>query len=62
MDRLDWMLYKLKLERAEVAAPQNRDHSGSALLDLKNDSWWLSASELEGKTKAAGGLRVSSTA
>jgi hypothetical protein len=55
MDRLDWMLYKLKLERAEVAALQNRDYSGSGLLDLKNDSWWLSGwvSEREGKTKAA---------
>jgi IS4 transposase len=60
MDRLDWMLYKLKLERAEVAALQNREYSGPQLLGLKNDSWWLSGrvSELEGKTKAAAGLRA----
>jgi hypothetical protein len=60
MDRLDWMLYKLKLERAEVAALQNRDYSGHELMGLKSDPWWLSSrvSELEGRTKATGGLRA----
>jgi hypothetical protein len=60
MDRLDWMLYKLKLERAEVAALQSRDYSRPELADVKNDSGWLSGriSELEGRTKAAAGLRA----
>jgi hypothetical protein len=55
MDRLDWMLYKLKLERAEAAALQSRDYSGPELLGLKNDTRRLSGrvSELEGRTKAA---------
>jgi hypothetical protein len=58
MDRLDWMLYKLKLERAEVAALQSRDYPGPEL--LKIDVRWLSGrvSELEGRTKAAAGLRA----